>query len=188
MGPLFVRWLEGTWPAILGEITMKLNKSRLACAAMLGTLLTVGAVASEADDVSIREVQTRQAAAWNAHDAVAYGNLFSEDGDVVNVLGWWWRGRSEIQSKLSDAFVWVFRDSKLAIVEVKIRLIDASTAIAHVRWTLDGAKVPPGAPTPPREGIQLQVLRKVGGHWLITSFQNTNSIPERPFPRGAPSA
>jgi uncharacterized protein (TIGR02246 family) len=167
---------------------VKLTKLRVACGSMLGMLLAVGAFASEADDALIREVQTRQAAAWNAHDAMAYANLFSEDGDVVNVLGWWWRGRSEIQSKLFDAFAWVFRDSKLAIIDVQTRFIDPSTAVAHVRWSLDGAKVPPGAPAPPREGIQLQLLRKVGEQWLITSFQNTNSVPERPFPKGPPSA
>jgi uncharacterized protein (TIGR02246 family) len=167
---------------------VKLTKLRVACGSMLGMLLAVGAFASEADDALIREVQTRQAAAWNAHDAMAYANLFSEDGDVVNVLGWWWRGRSEIQSKLFDAFAWVFRDSKLAIIDVQTRFIDPSTAVAHVRWSLDGAKVTPGAPAPPREGIQLQLLRKVGEQWLITSFQNTNSVPERPFPKGPPSA
>lgn len=36
----------------------------------------------------------------------------------MNVLGWWWRGRAENQSKLSDAFAWVFRDSKLTITDV----------------------------------------------------------------------
>jgi uncharacterized protein (TIGR02246 family) len=148
--------------------------------------LTVAALASQADDASIRQVQMRQAAAWNAHDATAYANLFSDDGDVVNVLGWWWRGKSQIQSKLADGFVWVFRDSKLVILDVQTRFIDPSTAIAHVRWTLDGAKVPPGALAPPREGIQLQLLRKVGEKWLITSFQNTNSVAERPFPKGPP--
>lgn len=151
-------------------------------------ICAVAAVASQADEAAIRDVQARQAAAWNAHDAVAYANLFSEDGDVVNVLGWWWQGRSEIQSKLSDAFAWVFRDSRLTIADVHTRFIDASTAIVHVRWTLDGAKVPPGAPAPPREGVQLQVLRKTGDRWLITSFQNTNSVPETPFPKGPPSA
>ncbi|NQW04024.1 MAG: SgcJ/EcaC family oxidoreductase, partial [Acidobacteria bacterium] len=104
-------------------------------------ICAVAAVASQADEAAIRDVQARQAAAWNAHDAVAYANLFSEDGDVVNVLGWWWQGRSEIQSKLSDAFAWVFRDSRLTIADVHTRFIDASTAIVHVRWTLDGAKV-----------------------------------------------
>jgi uncharacterized protein (TIGR02246 family) len=162
---------------------MKLSTVSVTFGFMLAMLLVIGAFASEADDASIREVQTRQAAAWNAHNALAYASLFAEDGDVVNVLGWWWRGRTEIQSKLADAFAWVFRDSKLTIIDVQTRFMDRSTAIAHVRWTLDGAKVPPGAPASPREGIQLQVLRKVGGQWFITSFQNTNSVPERPFPK-----
>ena len=94
------------------------------------------------------------------------------------------QGRTEIQSKLADAFAWVFRDSKLTITEVHSRFLDRATAIVHVRWTMDGAKAPPGAPAPPREGIQLQVLRKANGQWLIASFQNTNGIPETPFPKG----
>jgi uncharacterized protein (TIGR02246 family) len=151
-------------------------------------LLVAHAFASEADEPAIRALQARQAAAWNAHDATAYANLFTQDGDVVNVLGWWWRGRAEIQSKLASAFAWVFRDSKLTITDVQSRFLDRATAIVHVRWTMDGAKVPPGAPAPPREGIQLQVLRKANGQWLIASFQNTNSIPETPFPKGPPPA
>lgn len=167
---------------------MDRNRRLVTYATVLGMICAVEAFASQADEAAIREVQTRQAAAWNAHDAVAYANLFSEDADVVNVLGWWWQGRPQIQSKLSDAFAWVFRDSTLTLAEVHTRFIDPSTAIVHVRWTLDGAKVPPGAPAPPREGIQLQVLRKTGDQWLITSFQNTNSVPETPFPKGPPAA
>lgn len=44
------------------------------------------------DEAAIRELETRQQDAWNRHDAKAYADLFSEDGDVVNVMGWWWRG------------------------------------------------------------------------------------------------
>lgn len=167
---------------------MNWNRRVIALVAALGMLCAVETFASEVDEGLIRDVQSRQAAAWNARDAAAYANLFAEDGDVVNVLGWWWRGRAAIQSKLADAFAWVFRDSKLTIAEVHTRFLDPATAIVHVRWTLDSAKAPPGAPTPPREGIQLQVLRKVGDRWLIASFQNTNSIPETPFPKGPPSA
>ncbi|MDH5302784.1 MAG: SgcJ/EcaC family oxidoreductase [Gammaproteobacteria bacterium] len=165
---------------------MDISRRRVPYSLVLVLLWAVTTFASEIDEVAIREVQTQQAAAWNAHDAVAYANLFTDDGDVVNVLGWWWRGRSEIQGKLSAAFAWVFLDSKLTITEVHTRFIDASTAIAHVRWILDGAKVPPGAPAPPREGIQIQVLRKIDGAWLIASFQNTNSVPETPFPQAPP--
>ena len=69
--------------------------------------------------------------------------FFAEDGDVVNVLGWWWKSRAEIRSKLTDAFAFVFSDSTLTIAEVHVRLLDLRTAIAHVRWTLDGAKTRP---------------------------------------------
>ena len=106
---------------------------------------------------------------------------------MVNVLGWWWKGRAEIQRKLSDAFAYVFRDSKLTITDVDVRMLDPKLAVAHVRWTMEGAKAPPGAPVPPREGIQLQVLQKQGDRWRIASFQNTNGVPETPFPKGPPS-
>lgn len=165
---------------------MNWNMRHIVFGLVLAMLSAAGAYGSETDEAAIREVQTRQAAAWNAHDAAAYADLFSEDGDAVNVLGWWWQGRLAIRSKLSDAFAWVFRDSKLTITDVHTRFLDPSTAVVHVRWTLDGAKVPPGATAPPREGIQLQVLRKIAGRWLIASFQNTNSVPEKPFPKGPP--
>jgi uncharacterized protein (TIGR02246 family) len=139
--------------------------------------------AEQADESAIRELEAQQAQAWNRHDAAAYAALFTADGDVVNVLGWWWRGRPEIASKLTEAFAWVFRDSVLTITDVSVRLLDPATAVAHVRWTLDGAKVPPGAPDPPRQGIQMQVLRKDLGRWQIASFQNTNTFPEMPFPK-----
>jgi len=57
--------------------------------------------AQDRDESEIRAVQARQAEAWNRHDATAYADLFEEDGDVVNVVGWWWAGRAEIESKLT---------------------------------------------------------------------------------------
>lgn len=143
--------------------------------------------AQEPEVAAIRELQVRQEQAWNRHDAEAYADLFTEDGDVVNVLGWWWRGRAEIRSKLTEAFAFVFRESRLSITEVHVRVLEPHIAIAHVRWKMEGAKAPPGAPAPPREGIQLQVLRRAGDRWLIESFQNTNAFPETRFPTEPPS-
>jgi len=146
------------------------------------------ALAQTSDIEAIRDVQARQADAWNRHDAGTYADLFTEDGDVVNVLGWWWKGRAEIKAKLTQAFAFVFRDSQLKIVEVDVRLLAADIAIAHVRWEMEGAKAPAGTVAPPSKGIQMQVLKKLGDEWLIESFQNTNSIPETPFPAGPPRA
>jgi uncharacterized protein (TIGR02246 family) len=156
----------------------------------LGLLISIAAVtvpssgsAQTADEREIRNVQVRQADAWNRHDATAYASLFTQDGDVVNVVGWWWKGRPEIEKKLTAAFAFVFRESTLSITDVHVRFLSSDIAVAHVLWTMTGAKTPAGVPEP-REGIQVQVLRKSAGKWLIASFQNTNSVPERPFPTG----
>jgi uncharacterized protein (TIGR02246 family) len=147
--------------------------------------LTVGAFAADqsSDESAIRALETRQQEAWNHHDAKAYANLFTEDGDCVNVVGWWWKGRAEIEKKLTDAYVYVFRESTLTITGVDIRFLTPEFAVAHVRWTMTGARTPSGLPVP-QQGIQTHLLQKRGGQWLIAAFQNTNSLPEMPFPKG----
>jgi uncharacterized protein (TIGR02246 family) len=147
-----------------------------------------GASAATLDDESaIRQLQVSQADAWNRHDAAAYAALFTEDGDCINVLGWWWKGRAQIESKLNAAFAFVFHESQLTVTDTAVRFLSPTIAIAHVSWTMTGARTPPGMPEP-KQGIQSQVVEKKSGHWLIQAFQNTNGLPERPFPAGPPSA
>jgi len=155
----------------------------------LVTVLTGAALSSDhsEDEVEIRNLQTRQAEAWNRHDARAYAKLFTEDGDVVNVLGWWWKGRVEIEKKLTEAYVFVFRESTLTINEVDVRFLTPQIAVAHVRWSMAGARTREGLPEP-RQGIQMQILQKQEGKWLIAAFQNTNGVPEKPFPQGPPAS
>jgi uncharacterized protein (TIGR02246 family) len=125
----------------------------------------------------------RQGETWSRHDAKAYAALFTADADVVNVVGWWWKGRDELERKLTEAFKFVFKDSRLTITDVETRFIGPDVAVAHARWSMTGARTPAGIPEP-REGIQTLVFTKEGGHWLIAAFQNTHSVPERPFPTG----
>ena len=140
---------------------------------------------SEQDKADIRNLQNQQADAWNRHDAKAYASLFREDGDCVNVVGWWWKGRAEIEKKLTDAYLFVFKESVLTIKDVDVKFLGVDLAVAHVRWTMTGARTPKGIPEP-QQGIQTQVLQKQSGKWQIATFQNTNAIPEMPFPKGPP--
>lgn len=156
-----------------------------AAAIFLSAVAAYGAEVSP-EDAAIRAVEQRQQNAWNAHDAHAYAALFTEDTDVVNVLGWRWKGRGELEAKLSGAFASVFAQSTLTVMDVGVRYLEPGIAIAHVRWTMTGAKTPTGNPSnTPEVGLQTQVLQKRDGAWLIAAFQNTNGVPEKPFP-GAP--
>ena len=139
------------------------------------------------EDHKIKELQLRQANAWNRHDAAAYTGLFTDDADVVNVLGWWWQGRDEIQRKLMDAFAYTFRESTMTIIDTNIKYLSKTVAVVHVDWTMTGARMPPGF-AEPKQGIQLQVLEKVKGSWKIRSFQNTLSVPAADFPKGPPTS
>jgi uncharacterized protein (TIGR02246 family) len=155
----------------------------LAAAAIAAATAASPVAAQSADQAEIQSVAMRQAEAWSRHDPKAYAALFTQDCDVVNVVGWWWRGRAEVERKLTEAFQFVFRDSRLTITDVTTRFIRPDVAVAHARWTMVGARTPAGIPEP-REGIQTLVFTKQSGRWLIAAFQNTHSIPERPFPAG----
>jgi uncharacterized protein (TIGR02246 family) len=156
-------------------------RALLILAAITSAAVAGPVAAQSADQAEIRSVAMRQADTWNRHDAKAYAALFTEDCDVVNVVGWWWRGRAELERKLTQAFLFVFRDSRLTITEVNTRFIRPDVAVAHARWTMIGARTPGGIQQP-REGIQTLVLTKQSGRWLIAVFQNTHSVPEQPFP------
>jgi uncharacterized protein (TIGR02246 family) len=155
----------------------------LGCA-VLSARITFAASQAE-EEAAIRSLEMEQQEAWNRHEAKAYAGLFTEDGDCVNVVGWWWKGRAEIEKKLTDAYVYVFRESVLTLGEVTVRFLEPGSAVVHVRWTMTGARTPQGLPTP-QQGIQTQLVQKQAGKWLIAAFQNTNSIPEMLFPKGPP--
>lgn len=168
---------------------MKKNPVTIILLAFLFTLPQfLRATTVSKDEEEIRNlVGTQQQEAWNKHDAKAYASLFTENGDCVNVVGWWWKGRAEIERKLTAAYTFVFRDSVLTMTNVDVRLLTSTVAIAHVRWTMTGARTPQGY-AKVQQGIETLTLIKSGGKWLIAAFQNTTAIPETPFPQGPPGS
>ncbi|HET6527168.1 MAG TPA: SgcJ/EcaC family oxidoreductase [Balneolaceae bacterium] len=144
-------------------------------------MLPIRAISQTEDKTEIRKTAMEQAVAWNHHDASAYAALFTENCDVVNVPGWRWKGRQELEKNLTAAFSSAFRNSRLTITNIDIRFLSPDIAVAHARWTMTGAKMPPGIPKP-EKGIQTLIFVKKNDSWLITAFQNTLSLRERTFP------
>jgi uncharacterized protein (TIGR02246 family) len=112
-----------------------MNKQLLSGLVLIVMVTAPGAAfggSRDQDETEIRAVETQQQEAWNRRDAKAYASLFTEDGDCVNVVGWWWKGRAEIEKKLTDAYVFVFRESVLTIKQVDVRFLGPDFAVAHV--------------------------------------------------------
>ena len=134
------------------------------------------------DEAEIRDLQARQQEAWNRHDAKAYAALFTDDGDVVNVVGWWWKGRSEIETNLTAAFAVVFRDSTLKINDLQVRFLARDVAVAHVRWSMEGSKTPPGFRNPER-GFRFRCCRNAIACGGLRRSKTRTAFPRRRFQR-----
>jgi len=74
--------------------------------------------------------------AWNAHDMSRFAACFAEDADFVNVRGWWWRGRGEIEPTHALLHETMFSDSfmeleRAATKEVGAGVVVIARQVAH---------------------------------------------------------
>ena len=110
--------------------------------------------------------------AWNAHNPQAFAAAFAEDAEFTNVFGMVQRGRAGIEAAHAPIFKTMFKDSELAVVETRLRMIRPDVAAVDVRWRMTGARDPMGNPWPEREGILNWIVTRHGDGWLIDVSHN----------------
>ncbi|MBL9036171.1 MAG: SgcJ/EcaC family oxidoreductase [Rhodospirillaceae bacterium] len=111
-------------------------------------------------------------AAWNRHDAAAFAAAFAADAEFTNVFGMVQRGRAAIEAAHVPIFKTMFKDSELAAIETKLRLIRPDVAAVDLRWRMTGARDPMGNPWPEREGLLNWIVTRHGETWLIDVSHN----------------
>lgn len=124
----------------------------------------------------VRRVIDTFANCWNRHDMAAFAALFALDAEFVNVAGMWWRGRAEIEAAHEFTHSNRFKDSRLSILETKVRLPTEGVALARAHWKLEGHTGPDGSARPPRYGLLFSVLLYKAGAWQIIDTQNTDIV------------
>jgi uncharacterized protein (TIGR02246 family) len=115
--------------------------------------------------------------AWNLHDIPSLAALFTDDAQFVNVLGMWWKGRDEIQSRLAGNHETIFKYSHLSPTGQDVYYLRPDIAIVHSTWMLTGQVDRAGNPVPAREGIITLVVARSAERWRINAFQNTDVVP-----------
>ena len=128
------------------------------------------------DEKLIRGVEARWEEAWNRHDMKAGAALFTEDADFINVNGWYWKGRDEIEKNHAVLHAGMFKDSTFKTISTNIRFLAPEIALTHVKWEIGGDRNPDGTFRQPREGLFTQVLVKKNGRWSISAWHNTNVV------------
>jgi len=115
--------------------------------------------------------------AWHDRDGAAIGALFAEDADFVNVVGLWWRRRTDIARAHDYALKSFFADTRLDPRATTLRLLGESHAVVHCRFHLSGQRAPDGSRAGDRQTVMSVVLERRGAGWLAVSAQNTDVQP-----------
>ncbi|MBV9582617.1 MAG: SgcJ/EcaC family oxidoreductase [Chloroflexi bacterium] len=120
--------------------------------------------------------QFRQA--WNAGDAVAFGQLFTEDATYVIFRGDVMVGREAIQQAHHEVFTRWQPGTQLIVKRLHARQLDAHTVVL---LTIGGI----GSGAIEFDKFQTVTLVRREGRWLIAAFQNTE-MSEQSRQRYAP--
>jgi uncharacterized protein (TIGR02246 family) len=129
------------------------------------------------DEEAIRQVADAFLAAWNSHDMRAFGSLYRDDADFVNVFGAYWKGAAEIENAHRALHETVFRSSRLSAPRVQVKSLGDDVATMHMFWDLTGLVAPDGRSLPDRHGILVNVLVRDEAGWKIATTQNTDTVP-----------
>jgi uncharacterized protein (TIGR02246 family) len=127
------------------------------------------------DESAVRNVLAEYAVAWNRHDMAAFGRLFAETCDYVNVAGVHWKGVQEIVQRQAELFQNRLKTSVRALTGVEVRFPTPDVALVDATWDVTGRSRPTGEAVPALKEISTMTMVKTNGKWLITAFQNTES-------------
>jgi len=101
-----------------------------------------------------------------------FAACFAEDADFVNVRGWWWRGRGEIEPTHALLHETMFSDSFMELERAATKEVGAGVVVMHVKWRMAGhERGGPQQTSEPRTGIWSWVIRDREGRLEIVSSQ-----------------
>ena len=113
---------------------------------------------------------------WNDGDADGIAALFAEDADFVNVVGLWWRSRKAIRKAHDYGFRCIFRNARVEITELAVRVLTPDIHIVHTVSTLDGQSGLGGSEAGRRVAVISMVTRRGPSGFEIVACQNTDRI------------
>jgi len=115
--------------------------------------------------------------AWNDRNPDALALLFDEDAEFVNVTGLCWHDRESIRKAHAYGLERIFKESLLAIDEMKVKRLSPDIAVVQTRMTLSGqAPVGTGGQAGPRTTIVSFVVHRIVDRWRCASAYTADVV------------
>lgn len=152
---------------------------------LLALLISSGYCFSQTKEKPLLDIIAKQEADWNKNDMIAFANSFTEDGTLINFLGFYWKGKDEIISQFKQINECCIKPTHIKLEVLDSKFLSDNSAVAHVKETLTakedymvpGAKVTKGSID---HKFITAVFIKQESKWKIASMQVTQV---KPLPR-----
>jgi len=120
---------------------------------------------------------------WNKHDFSDMKNYVADTSDFVNIVGFHWKGRKDIEYAHQTVHQQLFKDKPLRKISSQIRLLTSDVAIAHVVMRLVSPVITPdGSKIGDNDALATFVFIKKNSTWMITAVENVEvSEVAKPF-------
>jgi len=135
-----------------------------------------------------RQIVGNLEAAWNKHDMQAYGALFHDDAEWINVVGMYWRGKPQIVKAHTAFHETIFKDCRLEGKELTVREVTPDAVVAVWAHAQDAYKTSSGTLQEKTLNRLTLVVTKRNGKWLISQGHNVwvNERAQRSNPVNLP--
>jgi len=124
---------------------------------------------SSAEQAEIAAVPARMVAAWAAHDADAFADLFTTDGTLI-LPGVYQKGRDQIRDFMSAGYAGPYQGTRVTGSPIDIKpLADGAVALL----TTGGVLAPGETEVSDRAAIRAAwILVRREGRWQLAVYQN----------------
>ena len=153
---------------------------------MLLTLFILnGYCYAQTDHEQINAIVAKQETDWNKNDMTSYANSFTEDGTLINFLGFFWKGKNEIVNQFK-----LINDCCIKPTQIKLNITDSkflsdAAAVVHIKevltakedYSVPGRTVKKGSID---HKLITAVFVKQDKTWKIVSMQVTQVLPLAP--------
>ena len=135
---------------------------------------TAAADQAAAEQAAIAAVPARMVAAWAAHDADAFAELFTEDGTMI-LPGVYKKGRDDIRDYMAREYAGAYQGTTVTGTPIEIKPLH-QTAVALIT---QGGVIPAGeTELPDATAIRASwILVKRDEKWLLAVYQNCPRDP-----------
>jgi uncharacterized protein (TIGR02246 family) len=147
---------------------------------------TSGAGGRPEDDAAIKRLLAENAEHWNRHEFARRAEHYTEDAEIVNVVGQR-RSRADMAKGGPSYMQQAFGNSTIRQTDIHIKYLKPDVAAVDVVWEMTGAKCPDGSDAGLRVGLNSLVMTKTDAKWSIAVFHNTDlPTPADRGPRAVP--